>query len=61
MLNYNSPTKEEKKYSGLTVKEIYPLMKLMFKQTMENHFGSNALKPEKNLILLLMEQKQCTY
>ena len=28
MLNYNSPTKEEKKYSGLTVKEIYPLMKL---------------------------------
>ena len=28
MLNYNSSIKEEKKYSGLTVREIYPLMKL---------------------------------
>ena len=28
MLNYNSPIKNEKSYSGLTVKEIYPTMKL---------------------------------
>ena len=28
MLSYNSLTKEEKKYSGLTVKEISPIMKL---------------------------------
>ena len=28
MLNYNPSTKEEKKYSGLTVKEISPVMKL---------------------------------
>ena len=28
MLNYNSSIEEEKKYSGLTVREIYPLMKL---------------------------------
>ena len=28
MLNYNSPIKNEKNYSGLTVKEIYPIMKL---------------------------------
>ena len=61
MLNYNSSIKNEKKYSGLAVKEISPIMKLMFKQTMENHFGNNALKLEKNLILPLMEQKQCTY
>ena len=28
MLNYDTSIKEEKKYSGLTVREIYPLMKL---------------------------------
>ena len=28
MLNYNSPIKDEKNYSGLTVKEISPIMKL---------------------------------
>ena len=28
MLDYNSSIKEEKKYSGLTVKEIFPVMKL---------------------------------
>jgi sarcosine oxidase subunit gamma len=28
MLNYNSPIKEKKTYSGLTVKEIFPIMKL---------------------------------
>ena len=28
MLNYNSPIKDEKNYSDLTVKEIYPIMKL---------------------------------
>ena len=28
MLNYNSPIKNEKSYSDLTVKEIYPIMKL---------------------------------
>jgi len=28
MLNYNPSIKEEKKYSGLTVKEIFPVMKL---------------------------------
>ena len=28
MLNYNSLIKNEKSYSGLTVKEIYPIMKL---------------------------------
>ena len=28
MLNYNSSIKNEKNYSGLTVKEIYPIMKL---------------------------------
>ena len=28
MLNYHSSIKEEKSYSGLTIKEIYPVMKL---------------------------------
>ena len=28
MLNYNSPIKENKNYSDLTIKEIYPVMKL---------------------------------
>ena len=28
MLNYTSPIKEVKKYSGLTISEISPLMKL---------------------------------
>ena len=28
MLNYNSSIKEDKKYSGLIIKEIYPIMKL---------------------------------
>ena len=28
MLNYNSSTKESKSYSGLTVKEVFPVMKL---------------------------------
>ena len=28
MLNYNSSIKNEKKYSGLAVKEISPIMKL---------------------------------
>ena len=28
MLNHNSPIKEDKNYSGLVVKEIFPLMKL---------------------------------
>ena len=28
MLNYNSPIKESKNYSDLTIKEIYPVMKL---------------------------------
>ena len=28
MLNYNSPLKENKNYSDLTIKEIYPVMKL---------------------------------
>jgi len=28
MLNYNSPIKENKNYSNLTIKEIYPVMKL---------------------------------
>ena len=28
MLNYNSPIKESKNYLDLTIKEIYPVMKL---------------------------------
>ena len=28
MLNYNSSIKEDKSYAGLTIKEIYPIMKL---------------------------------
>ena len=28
MLNYNSSIKEDKSYTGLTIKEIYPIMKL---------------------------------
>ena len=28
MLNYNSPIKENKNYSDLTIKEIKPVMKL---------------------------------
>ena len=42
MLNYTSPIKELKKYTGLTVGEISPLMKLIFKQVLGNHFGKNV-------------------
>ena len=49
MLNYKSSLIEDKKYSGLTIKEISPVMKLMFKQIMVSHYGNNVWKLEKNL------------
>ena len=61
MLNYNTTIKEDKSYSDLEMKEIKPIMKLMFKQILVNPFGKNAWKLGKNLKSLLMEQRQCTY
>ena len=61
MLNFNSALKKENQYNDLTIKEISPVMKLMFKQVMESLYGKNVLKLEKNLILPLMALKQCMY
>ena len=36
MLNYNSSIKEDKSYSELTVKEIFPIMKLNLRGKVEN-------------------------
>ena len=49
MLNYNSPIKENKNYSDLTIKEIYPVMKLNIRGKKKEFFtnAGNAL----NMIL----------
>ena len=61
MLNYKTSIKGDVTYSDLVIREIKPIMKLIFKQIMENQFGNSVWKLEKNSILLLMEPKQCTY
>ena len=43
MLNYNSPIKENKNYSDLTIKEIYPVMKLNIRGK-KREFFTNAGK-----------------
>ena len=43
MLNYNSPIKENKNYSDLTIKEIYPVMKLNIRGK-KKEFFTNAGK-----------------
>ncbi len=43
MLNYNSPIKENKNYSDLTIKEIYPVMKLNIRGK-KKEFFTNAEK-----------------
>jgi sarcosine oxidase subunit gamma len=49
MLNYNSPIKENKNYTDLTIKEIYPVMKLNIRGKKKEFFtnAGNAL----NMIL----------
>ena len=49
MLNYNSPIKENKNYSDLTIKEIYPVMKLNIRGK-KREFFTNV---EKNLNMIL--------
>jgi sarcosine oxidase subunit gamma len=49
MLNYNSPIKENKNYSDLTIKEIYPVMKLNIRGK-KREFFTNV---EKTLNLIL--------
>ena len=49
MLNYNSSIEEEKKYSGLTVREIYPLMKLNLRGKSRNFL--TAIGKNINIIL----------
>jgi len=49
MLNYNSPIKENKNYSDLTIKEIYPVMKLNIRGK-KKEFFSNV---EKTLNMIL--------
>ena len=43
MLNYNSPIKENKNYTDLTIKEIYPVMKLNIRGK-KREFFTNAGK-----------------
>ena len=43
MLNYNSPIKQNKNYSDLTIKEIYPVMKLNIRGK-KKEFFTNAGK-----------------
>ena len=49
MLNYNSPIKEHKNYSDLTIKEIYPVMKLNIRGK-KREFFTNV---EKTLNMIL--------
>ena len=49
MLNYNSPIKESKNYSDLTIEEIYPVMKLNIRGK-KKEFFSNV---EKTLNMIL--------
>ena len=49
MLNYNSPIKENKNYSDLTIKEIYPVMKLNIRGK-KREFFTNV---EKTLNMIL--------
>ena len=49
MLNYNSPIKENKNYSDLTIEEIYPVMKLNIRGK-KKEFFSNV---EKTLNMIL--------
>ena len=58
MLNYNSPIKEEKKYSGLTVKEISPIMKLNLRGKSRDFLTTIG----KNINMILpMEANTSTY
>ena len=50
MLNYNSPIKENKNYSDLTIKEIEPVMKLNIRGK-KREFFTNVGKTL-NMILL---------
>ena len=61
MLNLQPAINDQKKFSNIELKEISPIRKLIFQQAMENHYGKNVWKRAKNIILLLTEQKQCTY
>ena len=61
MLNYKTSIKGDITYSDLEIKEIKPIMKLIFKQTLVNPFGYNVWKLDKSLKLHLMELKQCIY
>ena len=61
MLNYNTSIKQDEAYSDLEMKEIKPIMKLMFKLTLLNPFGKSVWKLDKSLKSLLMEQRQCIY
>ena len=49
MLNYNSPIKENKNYSDLTIKEIYPVMKLNIRGKKKEFFSN--VKKTLNMIL----------
>jgi len=49
MLNYNSPIKENKNYSDLTIKEIYPVMKLNIRGKKREFF--NNVEKTLNMIL----------
>ena len=61
MLNYNQALPEQKSYQDLQMKEIKPIMKLIFNRHTLNLFGKNASKLVKSLTLHLTEQKRCTY
>jgi sarcosine oxidase subunit gamma len=49
MLNYNSPIKENKNYSDLTIEEIYPVMKLNIRGKKKEFFSN--VKKTLNMIL----------
>ena len=49
MLNYNSPIKENKNYTDLTIKEIYPVMKLNIRGKKREFFTNIG----KNLNMIL--------
>ena len=42
MLNYNSSIKKAKSYIGLTIKEIYPIMKLNVRGKSRDFLSTNA-------------------
>ena len=52
MLNYNSPIKENKNYSDLTIKEIYPVMKLNIRGKKREFFTNVG----KTLNMILLEK-----